>query len=83
MLANVGAEIGGMPERWIAFLVDSTMSGLPPFLTADAGLSSGFMSSQIVAAALASENRQNSVVTSAHDPTRMTPLSREGALILS
>jgi histidine ammonia-lyase len=60
MLANVAAEIGGMSERRTAFLIDASMSGLPPFLTGSSGLTSGFMSLQITAAALVAENRQKS-----------------------
>lgn len=60
MLANVVAEIGGMSERRIAFLIDQGMSGLPAFLTGPGGLTSGFMSLQITAAALVAENRQKS-----------------------
>ena len=51
------AEIGNIAERRIALLVDSRMSGLPPFLVEDSGLNSGFMLAQVTAAALASENR--------------------------
>jgi histidine ammonia-lyase len=60
MLANAICEIGGMSERRIAFLIDAAMSGLPPFLTGPTGLTSGFMSLQITAAALVAENRQRS-----------------------
>jgi len=60
MLANVVAEIGGMSERRTAFLIDASMSGLPAFLTGGSGLTSGFMSLQITAAALVAENRQKS-----------------------
>jgi histidine ammonia-lyase len=60
MLANVAAEIGGMSERRTAFLIDASMSGLPAFLTGGSGLTSGFMSLQITAAALVAENRQKS-----------------------
>jgi histidine ammonia-lyase len=51
------AEIGALSERRIALLMDHTLSGLPPFLTGDGGLNSGFMVSQVTAAALASENK--------------------------
>ena len=51
------AEIGALSERRIALLVDPHMSGLPAFLVEDSGLNSGFMMVQIVAAALASENK--------------------------
>ncbi|MFQ5953826.1 MAG: histidine ammonia-lyase [Kiloniellales bacterium] len=58
MLALAVAEIGAMSERRIALLTDGSISGLPPFLTAEPGINSGFMSAQIMAAALASENKQ-------------------------
>jgi histidine ammonia-lyase len=51
------AEIGAMSERRIAFLVDTSLSGLPAFLVQSSGLNSGFMVAQISAAALASENK--------------------------
>jgi histidine ammonia-lyase len=51
------AEIGALSERRIALLVDPHMSGLPAFLVKESGLNSGFMMVQIVAAALASENK--------------------------
>jgi histidine ammonia-lyase len=38
-------------------LIDTGVSRLPPFLTADAGLNSGFMIAHVTAAALASENK--------------------------
>ena len=56
-LAVVIAEIGAIAERRIAMLVDTNVSGLPPFLTPDAGLNSGFMIVHVTAAALASENK--------------------------
>lgn len=46
-----------MSERRIERLVNPDMSGLSPFLTRTPGVSSGFMLTQIVAAALASENK--------------------------
>jgi histidine ammonia-lyase len=58
MLAIALSEIGSISERRIAFLIDHSLSGLPPFLTRPTGLTSGFMSLQILAAALASENKQ-------------------------
>jgi histidine ammonia-lyase len=51
------AEIGAIAERRIAMLIDAGVSRLPPFLTADAGLNSGFMIAHVTAAALASENK--------------------------
>ena len=38
-------------------LIDSNVSQLPPFLTKDAGLNSGFMIAHVTAASLASENK--------------------------
>jgi len=57
VLAIALAEIGAISERRIAFLVDTSLSGLPPFLVESSGLNSGFMVAQISAAALASENK--------------------------
>ena len=56
-LALAIAEIGALAERRIALLIDSHLSGLPPFLVAEGGLNSGFMMAQVTAAALASENK--------------------------
>lgn len=56
-LAVVIAEIGAITERRIAMLVDTVVSRLPPFLTPDPGLNSGFMIVHVTAAALASENK--------------------------
>ncbi len=57
MLALAIAEIGALSERRIALLIDSTLSGLPPFLVREPGLNSGFMIAHVTAAALASENK--------------------------
>ena len=51
------AEVGAIAERRIAMLIDASVSRLPPFLTTDAGLNSGFMIAHVTAAALASENK--------------------------
>ncbi len=51
------AEIGALAERRIAMLMDTSLSGLPPFLVATPGLDSGFMIAQVTAAALACENK--------------------------
>src|SRR5262249_1749115 len=57
-LAIVLSALAGISERRIERLVNPTLNeGLPPFLAADAGLNSGFMMPQVVAAALASENK--------------------------
>ncbi len=47
--------VAGFAERRIARLVDTHLSGLPPFLTERSGLHSGMMVAQYTAAALASE----------------------------
>jgi histidine ammonia-lyase len=50
------ADLASISERRIERLVNPDLSGdLPPFLTDDPGVSSGFMIAQITAAALASE----------------------------
>lgn len=51
------AEIGSISERRTFLLLDSTKSGLPPFLVQEAGLQSGLMIVQYLQAALVSENR--------------------------
>ena len=52
------AEIGTIAQRRIAVMVDSSLSyGLPPFLAANPGLNSGFMSAEVTSAALMSENK--------------------------
>ena len=56
-LALAVAEIGSIAERRIAILVDTKMSGLPPFLVANSGVNSGFMVAQVTAAALTAENK--------------------------
>jgi histidine ammonia-lyase len=56
-LALAIAEIGALSERRIALLIDSSLSGLPPFLVESSGLNSGFMIAHVTAAALASENK--------------------------
>ncbi len=56
-MANAIAEVGAIAERRIAMLIDSSVSRLPPFLTSNAGLNSGFMIAHVTAAALASENK--------------------------
>jgi histidine ammonia-lyase len=51
------AELGSISERRTALLIDGRLSGLPPFLVADAGLNSGLMLLQYTAAALVSEDK--------------------------
>ena len=56
-LALAIAEIGALSERRVALMMDTNLSGLPPFLVEDGGVNSGFMIAQVTAAALASENK--------------------------
>jgi len=56
-LALAIAEMGALSERRIALLIDSALSGLPPFLASDGGVNSGFMIAHVTAASLASENK--------------------------
>jgi histidine ammonia-lyase len=56
MLAIVMTNLATISERRIDRLVHPDLNqGLPPFLTRDAGVCSGFMMAQVTAAALASE----------------------------
>ncbi len=52
------AEIGSISQRRTAVMVDPTLSfDLPPFLTPDPGLNSGYMIAEVTTAALMSENK--------------------------
>ncbi len=52
------AEIGSISQRRTAVMVDPTLSfDLPPFLTRDPGLNSGYMIAEVTTAALMSENK--------------------------
>ncbi len=82
------AEIGSISERRLAQLTDPRTSGLPPFLIEDAGLNSGMMLYQYVAAALVSENKSlahpasvDSIPTSANqeDHVSMGPIAARNA----
>ena len=56
------SEIGAISERRIATLVDPALNfGLPPFLTPEPGLNSGFMIAEVTAAALFAENKQRAM----------------------
>jgi len=87
------AEIGSISERRLAQLTDPNTSGLPPFLVDDAGLNSGMMLYQYVAAALVSENKSlahpasvDSIPTSANqeDHVSMGPIAaRQAAEVVS
>jgi histidine ammonia-lyase len=57
-LAMAVAELASISERRLERLVNPNLSdGLPPFLTVEGGLNSGFMIPQYVAASLVSENK--------------------------
>ncbi len=58
MTALAIAETGALSERRVAELTDTSISSLPPFLTHEPGLNSGYMMAHVTAAALASENKQ-------------------------
>ena len=51
------STLANISERRVEQLVNPDISGLPPFLAKDPGVESGFMIPQVVAAALASENK--------------------------
>ncbi len=52
------AEMGSIAQRRVALMVDPSLSyDLPPFLTDNPGLNSGFMIAEVTAAALMSENK--------------------------
>jgi len=52
------SEVGAIAQRRVALMVDPTLSfDLPPFLTPEPGLNSGFMVAEITTAALMSENK--------------------------
>jgi histidine ammonia-lyase len=58
MIALALAEIGAIAQRRVALMVDPTLNhDLPPFLTPDPGLNSGYMIAEVTTAALMSENK--------------------------
>ena len=57
-LAMAVSELASISERRLERMVNPSLSdGLPPFLTVEGGLNSGFMIPQYVAASLVSENK--------------------------
>lgn len=56
-LAIAMTELASISERRIERLINPEYGDLPPFLSPDPGLHSGFMMAQVTAAALASENK--------------------------
>ncbi len=58
MIALAVAEIGAIAQRRVALIVDPVLSfNLPPFLTPNPGLNSGYMIAEVTSAALMSENK--------------------------
>jgi histidine ammonia-lyase len=58
IIALAVAEIGAIAQRRVALMADPTLShDLPPFLTRNPGLNSGFMIAEVTTAALMSENK--------------------------
>ncbi|GAB4294051.1 MAG: histidine ammonia-lyase [Ignavibacteriaceae bacterium] len=51
------AELADISERRIERMTNGSLSGLPPFLTSEGGINSGFMILQYTAASLVSENK--------------------------
>ena len=88
-IALAVAEIGAIAQRRVALMVDPTLShDLPPFLTPDPGLSSGYMIAEVTTAALMSENKHlanpcttDSTPTSANQEDHVS-MSAHGALRL-
>ena len=88
-LALAIAEIGSISERRLAFMLDSHLSGLPPFLVKNSGLCSGFMIAQVTAAALVSENKLlaspasvDSIPTSANQEDHVSMATHAGMRLL-
>ena len=83
------AEIGAISQRRIALMVDPVLNhNLPPFLTRDPGLNSGFMIAEVTSAALMSENKHlanpcviDSTPTSANQEDHVS-MAAHGALRL-
>jgi len=89
MIALALAELGAIAQRRVALMVDPTLShDLPPFLTPDPGLNSGFMIAEVTTAALMSENKHlanpcstDSTPTSANQEDHVS-MAAHGALRL-
>jgi histidine ammonia-lyase len=87
-LAIAMTDLASISERRIEKLINPQMSGLPPFLSKDSGLNSGYMIPQVTAAALVSEAKvyghpasTDSIPTSAdkEDHVSMGPISARKA----
>lgn len=82
-------SMGSMVERRVSRMVDSNLSGLPPFLVEKHGLNSGYMIPQYVAAALTNMNMvlshpssTGSIPTSANQEDHVS-MGMNGAIKLS
>lgn len=90
MIALAVAEIGAIAQRRVALIVDPVLShDLPPFLTPNPGLNSGFMIAEVTTAALMSENKHlanpcvtDSTPTSANQEDHVS-MAAHGAVRLS
>lgn len=56
-LGIAAAELAGISERRIERLINPDLSGLPPFLTREPGLNSGYMIAHLTAVSLVAENK--------------------------
>src|SRR3546814_6378982 len=83
IIALAICETGALSERRLAMLTDASLSGLPPFLTDDPGLNSGFMSGQIAAAAMVAENRQKAHPASVDSVPTVVNLDRKSTRLNS
>lgn len=57
VLAMALTQLASISERRVEQMVNPALSGLPPFLTQNPGLNSGFMIAQVTSAALVAESR--------------------------
>jgi histidine ammonia-lyase len=74
-------QLASISERRADRLMNASLSGLPPFLTLDGGLHSGYMMSQVAAAALVSEMK--TVAHPASVDTIPTSANREDHVSMS
>jgi histidine ammonia-lyase len=81
VLAIAVVQLASISERRADRLMNASLSGLPAFLTRDGGLHSGFMMSQVAAAALVSEMK--SVAHPASVDTIPTSANREDHVSMS
>ena len=57
-LAVAVAQVAAMAERRLDRILNASISGLPPFLSSEPGVGSGYMVAQYTAVALVAENRR-------------------------